>query len=115
MKRDNIQRKKQKIKKIRAIISGTAQLPRLAIARSNRYLQAQIINDEVGQTLTGFATVSTDKKISKTQASAQLGKKIAQKCQEINIRKMLFDRRGNKYHGRIKALCEALREEGINI
>lgn len=111
MKRDSKQRKKQIINKIRSKIRGTAQLPRLAVSRSNRHLQAQIINDEQSKTIAGF--LSNNQKTNKTQAAANLGKEIVQKCQELNIKRMLFDRRGNKYHGRIKALGQVLREEGI--
>lgn len=102
-------------KRVRARIHGTAQKPRLSVFRSLKHLSAQLINDDLGQTL---ASVS-DYEIKGSQAkpveqAAQLGKLLAEKAQKAKIKKVVFDRGAYRYHGRIKALAEAARENGLD-
>jgi large subunit ribosomal protein L18 len=97
------QRKKRKLR-IRAKISGTAVAPRLAVYRSNKYIYAQIIDDTKHHTLVGLPG-SLD--------AAALGKKLADLAKKKKITKVVFDRAGYSYHGRIKALADAAREGGL--
>lgn len=106
-------------RRIRQKISGTAQRPRLSIFRSNNHIYAQLIDDTNGKTL--LSSSSLDKIISSSlqsgctcEASALVGRTIAKKSLENNITTVVFDRGGRVYHGRIKALAEAAREEGLN-
>jgi large subunit ribosomal protein L18 len=92
-------------KKVRAKIKGTSTCPRLCIFRSNKYIYAQIIDDEKGKTL-ALAKAGLNK-------SSKAGKDIAKKAEDLKIKKVVFDRGGYKYHGRVKALADAAREAGI--
>lgn len=92
-------------KKIRAKIFGTAKKPRLSVFRSNKYIYAQIINDEKGTTL---ASVSDKLKNAKL-----VGQRLAELAVEKKISTVVFDRSGFKYHGRVKALAQGAREKGL--
>jgi len=98
-------------KRVRARVSGTANKPRLTVFRSNKHLYAQLINDETGEVL---AAVS-DAKIKKTgvERAKKIGEDIAQLAKEQKIQTIVFDRGGYKYHGNVKALAQAVREQGI--
>ena len=100
------QRKKRQ-RRIRAKIKGTANRPRLCVFRSNQYIYAQLIDDENGKTLASIKGKANIKKAKET------GKLIAQKAKEKKIEKVVFDRGGYKYHGRVKALAEGAREGGL--
>ena len=96
---------------------GTAERPRLSIFRSNNEIYAQVIDDSKGTTL--VAASSKDKEFgkakgTKSEISNAVGKAIAEKCKKAGIDKVAFDRGGNLYHGRIKALAEGAREAGLN-
>ncbi len=118
-------RQKQKLaqrvrrhQRIRNRVHGTAERPRLAVYRSMKHIYAQIINDDEGRTLVAVATTSKDLKPSlKTggdvKASVAVGTKIAQAAVAAGIKKVVFDRGGNRYHGRIKALADAARKGGL--
>ncbi len=99
--------------RVRAKISGTADCPRLSVFRSNRGIYAQIINDEIGKTLISIGAGEIKKKEKKTAISLGLGKLIAEKAIAKGIKKVVFDRNGYKYHGRVKALAEGAREGGL--
>jgi large subunit ribosomal protein L18 len=106
--------------RIRRKMLGTAERPRLNIYRSLNHIYAQVIDDLNGVTLVSASTVEgrKDKKGSKTTggnvASAKdIGKTIAQRAQEKGVKKVVFDRGGYLYHGRIKALADAAREAGL--
>jgi len=109
----------KKKKALRARLSGTAEVPRLVVFRSNRHVSAQLVNDLEDRVLFGGtdlqeAVKSQLKKDStKTDASKALGKLIAEKAKAAGIKKVVFDRNGYIYHGRIKALAEAARAEGL--
>ncbi len=108
---------KQKIKsRLRKKISGTAVKPRLSVFRSNAEIYAQLIDDNNGVTLT--AAASTDKEIAaqkstKSEKSKLVGQAIARKAIELGLSTCVFDRGGNLYHGRIKAVAEGAREGGL--
>ena len=104
--------------RIRSKISGTDKRPRLNIYRSNKALFAQIINDTKAQTIVGISasklTKSEVKGANKTKIAKLLGMKIAKLAKAKQIKDVVFDRGGYKYHGRIKAFAEGAREGGLN-
>ena len=99
--------------KVRSKVSGTSDVPRLSVFRSNKYMFVQIINDETGTTLVSVNDKEIKKDINKTDAGKQMGKLIAKKAQEKKISKVVFDRGRYKYHGRIEAVAQAARESGL--
>jgi len=102
-------------RRIRKKISGTATCPRLAVNYSNQHIYAQLIDDVAGTTIA--AASSLDKGIEKpasNQATAQkVGELIASRAKDANISKVVFDRGGHLYHGKIKVLADAAREAGL--
>jgi large subunit ribosomal protein L18 len=106
-------------KRIRRKVSGHSERPRLSVYRSLRHMSAQIIDDEAGKTLVYATTLSEEfrggagKGKGKTGEGAALGKMLARKAVEKGIKSVTFDRSGYAYHGRVKALAEAAREEGL--
>jgi large subunit ribosomal protein L18 len=117
----NIQRKTQlrrarRKNKVRAKIQGTTERPRLAVHRSLKHIQVQIINDEQGKTVLSIADNALSKeKLSGTKVAIakELGKLTAEKALAKKVKQVVFDRRGLAYHGRIKALAEGAREGGL--
>ena len=106
-------------KKIRTKVFGTPERPRLSVFRSNNFIYAQIIDDTQHRTLVAASTVDPQLRSdlasgANCDASAQVGKLIAARSLEKGITKVVFDRGGNLYHGRIQALAEAAREAGLD-
>ena len=107
-------------KRIRKNIVGTKDRPRLSVRRSINHLYVQIIDDTAGKTLVQVSTLSADlkgslKKIAgNVKGAAILGTAIAEKCKKEGITKVVFDRAGYLYHGRIKALADAARKGGLS-
>lgn len=106
-------------KRIRKKISGTSDRPRLSVYRSLENIYAQLIDDSSGATLLSLSTISTDFK-DKVKADAgtvkgagALGQVLAEACKKAGITKVVFDRSGYEYHGRVKALAEAARKGGL--
>ncbi|MDJ0724781.1 MAG: 50S ribosomal protein L18 [Prochloraceae cyanobacterium] len=104
---------------LRGKVSGTPERPRLAVFRSNKHIYAQVIDDVAQHTLAAASTLEPDLKSQISSgatctASEAVGKLIAERSREKGIEKVVFDRGGNLYHGRIKALAEAAREAGLN-
>jgi large subunit ribosomal protein L18 len=103
--------------RIRQRMSGTAERPRLNVYRSLNHIYAQLIDDSNGRTLAHASTVQGKKGGKKTggnvASAKEVGKTIAQRAQEKGVKKVVFDRGGYLYHGRIKALAEAAREAGL--
>lgn len=108
------QRSRRK-KKVRAKISGTAKRPRVSVYKSLRYLSAQAIDDVAGKTVAAINEKSAAAKAKgdKKQAAQELGTKFAKVLQEKKVKAIVFDRRNYKYHGRVKAFADGLREAGI--
>ena len=107
-----------KHRKLRNRFSGTAERPRLAVFRSNNHMYAQIIDDTVGKTLVSASTVQKEvkaelEKTNNVDAAAYLGTVIAKKAIETGITTVVFDRGGFIFQGKIKALAEAARENGL--
>ncbi|HID16982.1 TPA: 50S ribosomal protein L18 [Candidatus Bathyarchaeota archaeon] len=102
--------------KIRARIKGTARRPRLVVFRSNKYIYSQIIDDEKKETLVTASDRRLEidsKALTKTERAKIVGKNLAEKAKKVDIKKVVFDRAGYKYHGRVKALAEGAREGGL--
>ena len=101
--------------RVRGKITGTAECPRLCITRSNGNLYAQFVDDVAGKTLCGISTIAKDFKKSgaNVDGAQELGKLAAKKAKEAKITKVVFDRGGNLYHGRIKAFADGAREGGL--
>ena len=101
--------------RVRKSVHGTQTRPRLAVFRSNRHIYAQIIDDDGGRTLasasSGESAVKTDRLT--VEAATEVGKLVGARASDAGITKVVFDRGGYKYHGRIKALAEAAREAGL--
>ena len=102
--------------RIRKNIMGTSACPRLCVFRSNAEIYAQIIDDETKTTLVSASSLDKDLKLSNgsnVEAAKVVGKAIAEKATKAKITKVVFDRGGYLYHGRVKALAEAARENGL--
>jgi large subunit ribosomal protein L18 len=107
-------------RRIRNKISGTAERPRLCVYRSLKHIYAQLIDDDRGHTVIGVSSMSPEirETISyggNVSAAKAVGKLMAQKAKEQNITQVVFDRAGYKYHGRVAALAEEVREAGIKL
>ena len=101
--------------RVRAKISGTSEAPRLCVYRSNKNIEAQIIDDVKGVTLVSSSSMTLKlENGSNVEAAAKVGKDIAEKALAKKIKKVVFDRSGYIYHGRVKALAEAAREAGLD-
>jgi large subunit ribosomal protein L18 len=103
-------------KRIRKIVNGTPEIPRLSVFRSNKQIYAQIIDDLSGKTLVSASSLDKEidaGKVNKTEQAAMVGKLIAEKAKKANIEKVVFDRNGYLYHGRVKSIAEAAREGGL--
>lgn len=100
--------------RIRARIIGAAKRPRLNVYRSLQHIYAQLIDDQAGKTLVSASDLELkSKKLKKTDKAKEVGKLIAQKAQEKKINKVVFDRAGFKFHGRVKAVADGAREGGL--
>jgi large subunit ribosomal protein L18 len=104
--------------RIRQKLSGTAQRPRLSIFRSTRHIYGQIIDDTAGRTLVAASTMSPELKdqlggLKKVEAAKAVGRLLAEKAKQAGVGAVVFDRNGFLYHGRVKALAESARENGL--
>jgi large subunit ribosomal protein L18 len=103
--------------RIRKKINGTAEAPRLAVYRSNKQIYVQVVDDLKGETILSASSkekeLAAPAGIKKTEQAKLVGKLLAAKCKEKGIEKVVFDRSGYKYHGRIKSLADAAREGGL--
>lgn len=106
-------RRKLRHKRIRKKIFGTRERPRLSVYKTNRHIYAQIINDEKGETLTSASSLEIKEKIRGIEKARKVGEMIADRALKLGIKKIVFDKGGFKYTGRIKKLSEAAREKGL--
>lgn len=105
-------------RRVRGKISGTAQRPRMCVTRSNNNLYVQVIDDVAGKTLVGASTLGSDfkatgKKAATVEGATALGEIVGKKAVKAGIKEIVFDRGGNLYHGRVKAVADAAREAGL--
>ncbi len=100
--------------RIRRKLSGTTERPRLAVHRSLNHIYAQVIDDQTGTTLASASTMALKLKTGgNVNAAKEVGKAVAERAKEKGVSKVVFDRGGYLYHGRIKALADAAREAGL--
>ena len=113
-RRDNI---KMRHKRLRKIVTGTPERPRLAVHFSGKHIYAQVIDDTVGRTLASANTTEAELQAQKPKANAAtatiVGKLVAERAKAKKIAKVVFDRGGFIYHGKVKALADAAREGGL--
>ena len=103
-------------RRIRKVVKGSTEHPRLTVFRSNKEIYAQIIDDINGKTIvsaTSLNNQSVSRKINKTEQAKSVGKLIAEKAIESGVTSVVFDRNGYLYHGRVKSLADAAREGGL--
>ena len=103
-------------RRVRKLVRGTAERPRLAVFRSNKHMTAQVIDDMAGRTLAAASTVEADLRSGPTgnkAAAAKVGQLVAERAKAAGVTKVVFDRGGNIYHGRIAAVADAAREAGL--
>lgn len=108
-------RRERTVHRVRARISGTATKPRVAITRSLKHLAAQFIDDQSGKTLVAISDKELTVKGTKTEIATELGKAAAKKALDAGIKQVVLDRRWYKFHGRVKAFADGLREGGIQV
>ncbi|MDR0593052.1 MAG: 50S ribosomal protein L18 [Bifidobacteriaceae bacterium] len=104
--------------RIRKSVKGTAEKPRLVVTRSARHMVAQVIDDSVGHTLVSASTMEADLRqlqADKTAKAKQVGALVAERAKAAGIGAVVFDRGGNKYHGRVAAVAEGAREGGLTL
>ena len=101
--------------RVRKNLSGTSSVPRLNVFRSNKEIYAQVIDDETGTTLVSSSSKVLKINGSNVEGAKAVGKDIALKCKDAKIKKVVFDRGGYLYHGRVAALADAARENGLEI
>ena len=106
--------RRNKIKaRVRGVVSGTAERPRLTVFRSNKQIYAQVIDDVAGKTLASASSLKLTDKAPKKEIAAKVGELVAKAAQEAGVTSVVFDRNGFLYHGRIKELADAARNGGL--
>ena len=101
-------------RRVRAKVRGTAERPRLSVFRSNRGITAQLIDDERGHTLAAVTWTEPDLKgLDRMEQATKAGQLLAQRARDAGLEACVFDRGGYRYHGKVKALAEAVREGGL--
>ncbi len=108
--------RRQKIKRrIRKVVSGTAQRPRMSVFRSNKQIYVQLIDDESGRTLAHASSreAGFEEKMTKIDQASKVGAIIAERAKSAGIETVVFDRNGYLYHGRVKSLADAARNAGL--
>lgn len=101
-------------RRVRKRVAGTAERPRLSIFRSNKQIYAQVIDDVAGTTLAAASSLEASAADDKRATAILVGEEIAKRATATGIKKVVFDRAGYKYHGRVKALAEGARSGGLN-
>ena len=102
-------------RRVRKKVRGTAERPRLAVFRSNKHISAQVIDDRSGRTLASASTVEADLRdgSGNADAAAKVGERLAARAKDAGVDTVVFDRGGNRYHGRVAALADAARKGGL--
>ncbi|MGV1007809.1 MAG: 50S ribosomal protein L18 [Dermatophilaceae bacterium] len=99
-------------------VTGTAERPRLVVSRSTRHLFVQVVDDSVGKTVVSASTMETGLRTlegDKTAKAKKVGELVAQRAKDAGIASVVFDRGGNKYHGRVAAIADGAREAGLSL
>jgi large subunit ribosomal protein L18 len=104
--------------RVRKHVAGTAQRPRLVVTRSARHIVAQIVDDTVGKTLASASTMEADVRSitgDKREKAKKVGELVAERAKTAGVEAVVFDRGGNKYHGRVAAIADGAREGGLSL
>jgi large subunit ribosomal protein L18 len=101
--------------RVRAKTRGTSARPRLHVFRSNKNISLQVIDDSKGVTLAAISSLTEEIKGTKTEQAKALAQALAKKLQTVKVTKLVFDRGSYRYHGRVRAVAEAMREAGMNV
>ena len=104
--------------RVRKRLSGTTARPRLVVSRSSRHIYAQIVDDTVGKTLASASTMEADLRSfdgDKTAKAKKVGELVAERAKAAGVEAVVFDRGGNKYHGRVAAIADGAREGGLSL
>ena len=104
--------------RLRKKVVGTAVRPRLVVSRSSRHMVAQVVDDAVGRTLASASTLEADLRAfdgDKTAKARKIGELVAERAKAAGITAVVFDRGGNKYHGRVAAVADGARESGLDL
>ena len=113
----NVVGRKRRHIRVRKKVSGTPERPRLVVTRSARHMVAQVVDDTAGRTLASASTMETDLRGAsddKTAKARTVGQLVADRAKKAGVEAVVFDRGGNKYHGRVAALAEGAREGGLD-
>ncbi len=117
MAKNREESRERRRRRVRAKVAGTAARPRLNVFRSLKHIYVQLIDDEAGHTLAAASSlekaVRTQPGLKKTEEALLVGKLVAQRAQDKQIKRVVFDRAGYRYHGRIKAVADGAREGGL--
>lgn len=115
----NLTKAQRRQRRVRAAMTGTAKQPRVSVFRSNKYMYVQAIDDVAGKTIAAAhskqVTKASKKGQTKTDVAAATAKQLAEQLKKQKVTKAIFDRGANKYHGRVKAVAETLRSEGVTV
>lgn len=114
---DKLGRLKVRKNRIRKKVSGSKERPRVSVRFSNRNIFAQMIDDQAGRTLASASTLEKDAPVTgkSVEAAKKLGLALAERAKAAGVTKVVFDRNGRRYHGKVKEFADALREQGIGI
>ncbi|MDN5962965.1 MAG: 50S ribosomal protein L18 [Acidipropionibacterium jensenii] len=110
--------RKRRHQRLRKKVTGSAERPRLVVTRSNRHMVAQVVDDNAGHTLVSASTMEDDilsAEGTKVEKARRVGTLVAERAKAAGIEAVVFDRGGNKYHGRVAAVAEAAREGGLEL
>ncbi len=118
MPKTQIEKRERRKASIRKKVNGTAERPRLTVFRSSKHIYAQVVNDEAHATLVTASTLDEQLKaqlagLKKSEKAKKIGAALAERCKQKGIEKVVFDRNGYIYHGRVLALADAAREAGL--
>jgi large subunit ribosomal protein L18 len=110
------QQRLRRRRRVRAKVAGTAERPRISVFRSNRGISAQLVDDLAGSTLAAVSWTEADVRgLAPMEQATALGKRMAERAQAAGIEAAVFDRGGYRYHGRVKAFAEGVREGGLTV
>jgi large subunit ribosomal protein L18 len=105
-----------KRRRVRAKVTGTAERPRISVFRSNRGIHAQLVDDLAGHTLAAVSWTESDlRELKPMEQAEQAGKALAERAKAAGVESAVFDRGGYRYHGRVKAFAEGVREGGLTV
>jgi large subunit ribosomal protein L18 len=116
--KDRAAQRKRRHVRLRKRVSGTPTRPRLVVTRSTRHMVAQVVDDTTGRTLVSASTLESDlraAKADKTGKAQAVGKLVAERAKKAGISEVVFDRGGNRYHGRVAAVADGAREGGLSL